>query len=344
MKLPLLLIVPPITRKSFCRVTGMDSPVIIELVDGRTAFDEYAINRHFISGTNAQTIAGMDFVKRDVLVAVVILDAARGLGRKPEERTDRTGRRLARPQLKDLAHQYQNRDDARGLKIRCRRAAVPATKCLREKSRRERGDEAVGISDAGAHRDQREHVQVARHKRLPAAHEEGPARPKHHWRRERKLHVVRQVRIDPTMCAGNVRAHFEDKDRDCERETDPEPPRHIDEFGIWSGVAAGELRLERHAADRAGARTDLPDLRVHRARVDGVLGDRLGLACVEIFLRAVDEFRAAASRAKIIRMTVIVGAVLGSVRIDRHAAHGIDRAVFRRGLVVMSSRHACTLS
>ena len=199
---------------------------------------QYAINRHFVAGTNAQTVAGMDFVKRDVFVAAVVLDAARGLGRKIEQRADRAGRCLARAQFKDLAHQHQDRDDAGGLEIRCGRAAVSATKRWWKESRRKRGDEAVGIGDARAHRDQCEHVQVARHKRLPAAHEEGPACPEHDRRRESELHGVRESRIDPIVRAGEVRAHFEDKDRDRQRKTDPEPARHVDKFGIWTGVAA----------------------------------------------------------------------------------------------------------
>jgi hypothetical protein len=38
----------------------------------------------------------------------------------------------------------------------------------------------------------------------------------------------------------------------------------------------------------------------------------------------------------------VVGAMLCAVRIDRHTAHGVDRAA-RSRMVVMSCRHACTL-
>src|SRR5262249_61571006 len=47
-----------------------------------------------------------------------------------------------------------------------------------------------------------------------------------------------------------------------------EPPRHVGELGIWSALRAYQLRLERHAADRAGAWSDLPDLRMHRTGID----------------------------------------------------------------------------
>ncbi len=171
-------------------------------------------------------------------------------------------------------------------------------------------------------------------KRLPAAHEEWPACPQYDRRRESELHGVRERRIDPIVRAGEVRAHFEDEDRDRQRKTDPEPARHVDKFGIRTGVAARELRLERHAADRAGAGTELSDLRMHRTRVDGAFGDRLRLARAQIFLRIVDEFRAAAGRAEIIGVAVIIGAVLGGVRIDRHAADGVDGAACRRVCVM----------
>src|SRR5262245_17779855 len=133
----------------------------------------------------------MKLVKRDVLVAAVSLDAARGPGRKFEERTDRARRCIARAQLKHLAYQYENRDDTRGLKISSWCVAVCATKRLRERSGRERGDEAIDVGNTGAHRDQREHVEVACYEGLPAAHEEGPASPEDDRRRESKLNVVR---------------------------------------------------------------------------------------------------------------------------------------------------------
>ena len=169
-----------------------------------------------------------------------------------------------------------------------------ATERLRENSRHKGGDKAVGIGHAGAHRDEREHVQVARQQRLPAAHEEGPAGPQYDRRSESELHVVRERLIDPIVCAGDVRAHFEHEDGDREHKADPEPACHVDKFGVWSGIAPRELRLERHPADWAGAGTDLPDLRMHRTCVDRAFGNGLRLARAEIFLRIVDEFRPAA--------------------------------------------------
>ena len=69
---------------------------------------------------------------------------------------------------------------------------------------------------------------------------------------------------------------------------------------------------------------DLADLRMHRAGVDRAFDDRLRLALAEIFLRVGGEFGAAAGRAEIIGVAAMIGAVLGGVRIDRHAADRID--------------------
>ena len=63
-----------------------------------------------------------------------------------------------------------------------------------------------------------------------------------------------------------------------QREADPEAARHVDQLGVRPASARREHRLERHAADRAGARADLADLRMHRAGVDRAFGHRRGFA------------------------------------------------------------------
>ena len=48
--------------------------------------------------------------------------------------------------------------------------------------------------------------------------------------------------------------------------------------GFGPAVGGGQLRLERHAADRAAAGSHLPDLRMHRAGIDRAFRDgRRGL-------------------------------------------------------------------
>ncbi len=131
-------------------------------------------------------------------------------------------------------------------------------------------------------------------------------------------------------------AHFDDHHRQREHEADPEPARHVGEFGIGAIVGGNGFRLERHAADRAGARTDLTDLRMHRAGVDRARDDRRGFALAQIFLRIGGEFGLAAGGAEIIRLVEVFGAVFGSVRIDAHATYRIGRAGFRGRAGVMA--------
>ncbi len=69
--------------------------------------------------------------------------------------------------------------------------SVMAAEGGRKQCRREGRDDAVEPGDAGAQRDQREHVEVARDERLPAALEERPAGPQHHRCRQRELDQVR---------------------------------------------------------------------------------------------------------------------------------------------------------
>ena len=64
-------------------------------------------------------------------------------------------------------------------------------------------------------------------------------------------------------------AHLEHEHRQGQHQRDPEPPRHVDQFGIAGLVERDLLGLQRHAADRATARSDLPHLRMHRTGVDG---------------------------------------------------------------------------
>jgi hypothetical protein len=71
--------------------------------------------------------------------------------------------------------------------------------------------------------------------------------------------------------------HFEDKHRQGEHETNPEPPGHVVQF-VVRPLFRGHLDgFERHATDRAAAGAYLTDLRMHRAGVDGTGPHRSGL-------------------------------------------------------------------
>ena len=101
---------------------------------------------------------------------------------------------------------------------------------------------------------------------------------RHHWRREQKLNPRRRLRRNVAMKVEdrNVRAHFQDDDRHRQRDADPEAPRVMSINSALGPVsAAGAQRFQRHAADRAGAWADLPDLRMHRTGIDRAVRRRL---------------------------------------------------------------------
>ncbi|MGY2811668.1 hypothetical protein ACVIHF_008398 [Bradyrhizobium sp. USDA 4506] len=133
-------------------------------------------------------------------------------------------------------------------------------------------------------------------------------------------------------------AHLEHEHRHGQREADPEPPRHVDQFGIGTVVERDLLGLQRHAADRAAAGADLAHLGMHRTGVDGARGRRrLLLARLEILLRVGLETLAAAAAAEQVLLALVAEAVLGGRRIDLHAADRIDgeRRLGRRRVVIM---------
>src|SRR5512136_2970341 len=104
-------------------------------------------------------------------------------------------------------------------------------------------------------------------------------------------------------------AHFKGEDWQRQHQADPEAARHVDEFGIGSDLGARDFRLKRHAAHWARAGSDLADLGMHRASVDGAFAHGLGFAYAQIFLRIADELGAAAGGAEIKSMAAMVGAL-----------------------------------
>ena len=124
------------------------------------------------------------------------------------------------------------------------------------------------------------------------------------------------------MQVHQMRAHLEDHHRRRQGDADPEAAGHVGEFRIRARLGGHRQRLERHAADRARARTDLADLRMHRASVDRPFGNRLGhcglLAQKSGWVR--QEPFPAADRAEVVGPAAVLGAMLRGVRIDVHAA------------------------
>ena len=124
------------------------------------------------------------------MVGAIVAEATRGFRGELQQRLDCAGRRLARPQFQHLSKQDQNGNDRGGLKVDRNRAAMSA-EGGRKELRNDGSDQAVAVGHSGSHRDQREHVEIAREERLPAANKERPARPQHDGCREYKLDPVR---------------------------------------------------------------------------------------------------------------------------------------------------------
>ncbi len=80
-------------------------------VERGAAFENDAVDRHLLAGTDAQAVAGMKRIDLDLVLAAVGTDAARRLGRELQQRLDRARGRLARAQLQHLAEQHQHGDD-----------------------------------------------------------------------------------------------------------------------------------------------------------------------------------------------------------------------------------------
>ncbi len=298
------------------------------LVDRRAAFDQLAVDRNLLARSNPEPIADGDHVQGYLFVAPIRFQTPRRLRCEIEQGTDGARRLLTRPQLQHLTEQHEHGDDRRCLEID-RDCAVGAAKRRREQAGRQNPDHAVEPRHAGTHGDQREHVQIAREKRLPAAHEERPAAPEHDRRGEHELQPVRP-RADKHMQIEQVAAHLEHDDGQREHESDPEPPRHVGKLGVRRRFGGDQLGLECHAADRARAGADLPDLRMHRAGIDGAFRHRWRRLCLrrrEIFRRVGCEFPAASGGAEVIRPPAVLSAMRRLVRVDRHAADRIAHAL-----------------
>lgn len=293
------------------------------LVERGPPLDDLAVDRHLLAWPDAQPIANLQRGDLNFFVGAIGPDTVGRFGREIEERLDSARGRLARPELQELAEQDEHRDHGGRLEVDGD-GAIMSSEGGGKDARQDGRYDAVDVRDASAHCDQGEHVQIARQDRLPPAHEERPACPKHDRSREDQLNPVGKRLIDPAVAAHEVTAHFEDHDRNAERETHPESAGHVDQLRIRARVGGCELGFERHAADGATAWTGLADLRMHRAGIDRAVRQaflRRGL--VEILPGFGNELGAAPGGAEVIRAPIVLGAVLAGPRVHRHPANGI---------------------
>ena len=205
--------------------------------------------------------------------------------------------------------------------------------------RRDCRERAVRPRDHRPHRDQREHVEVARQDRLVGAHDEGPAGPQHDRRGEDELQPVRP-RLTDEIQAEHMLPHFQHEHGNGQRERDPEPPRHIGELRIGTAVGGHHVRLKRHAADRATPRPGLPHLRMHRAGVDRAVRHRLRRSLgAEEFLGLGGEPGAAPGGTEEMRLALVRVPMRRHLGVDRHSANGIDHPAGGGCGGVMRLRH-----
>ena len=87
-KPPDWFMVPPMTLSPTLLVTGMDSPVTIEFVDGTAPFEDLAVDGHALSGPHAQAVADDHLIEAHILVRAVRPDAAGHLRGEIEQRAD----------------------------------------------------------------------------------------------------------------------------------------------------------------------------------------------------------------------------------------------------------------
>ncbi len=216
-----------------------------------------AIDRNFFTGADAETVADVDALERNVALDAVFYETSR-FGSEVEERSKGAAGSGAGAKLENLAEQNERGDDGGGLEVE-RESSHTGSEGCRDGVRKKCGDEAEQVGCAGAERDQGEHIQVAVKDGGPGTLEEWPAAPKHNGRGEGEL----KRRGD------SPGEKHEEQKWNGEDDTDPEAPRHVLQFGI--GFFAGDFDgLQRHAAFGARTGTELAHLGMHRAGVFGL--------------------------------------------------------------------------
>ncbi len=168
-------------------------------VDGRSPFDDDAVDRNPFAGPDAAEIADAHVFERDVLIDAVANDAC-GLGRECKQFSNRRAGLMPRSELEHLSEQHQRRDDDAGVEVG-RHDAVHLH-AFGKHARRERRDRAVDVRGADAERDQREHVRTAIDDRDPRALEERPAGPEDDRRRQDEADPVQQSAVRHRQRAG----------------------------------------------------------------------------------------------------------------------------------------------
>ncbi len=230
------------------------------LVHRAPPFDHAAVDRQFLARPHPQAIADDNRVKRHVLLGSIGVQPVGRGRREVEQSADRTAGALARAKLEHLTEQHKDRDHGGGLEVD-RDRTIRLAKAGGENVGRNGRDRAVEPRDPGPQRNQREHIERARHDRVPPAHEERPAGPKHHRRREHELEPI-----------GANTATRGRQDRLPSRPRSPARSTRVrSRNGASCPRARRRLRLCRGSAVRAPCRR-WGTIRAHRGRPAGASG------------------------------------------------------------------------
>ncbi len=160
MKPPVVLSVPPITFEPVSFVTGIDSPVTINSSSDERPSITSPSTGTFSPGRTRRRSPTMTTSSETSSSVPSGRQAPRGLWREVEQGADRARGLLAGAQLEHLPEQDQHGDHRGRFEID-RDRAITAAKRRREQVRKEDRHDAVEPRDADAHRDQREHVEIA---------------------------------------------------------------------------------------------------------------------------------------------------------------------------------------
>jgi hypothetical protein len=239
------------------------------LIDGAGSLEDTAVHRNPLAGPHTQSVTHLDGRERHVRFGAVRLDPPGLLGRQAQQRPQRGPGAAPGLQLHDLAQQDQDGDDGGRLEVKGD-GAVRIAKRRGEAGRNEQGSQARGIGGTGAQGNQGEHVRGKPPDRIPSTPEEREAGPQDDRGRERQLEPAEKWRRHgrAPMQAGNHLSHAQDEQGSGQDGSDFQPPGHVRLLGILGFESLHLQRLEPHAANRAGSRTDLADFGVHRAGID----------------------------------------------------------------------------
>ena len=171
-------------------------------------------------------------------------------------------------------------------------------------------------------------LRLHRAERLPAAHQERPAAPEDHRRREDQLRPAGGPLADPGPDGqAEHRPHGDDEERHGQRRADREAAAEVDELGVRAFLAASAPPSAPAPCRRSGSRRGRP------ARSRGASGrcrwcppaSARARASREVAPGVRLELLLAAAGAEVEAPALVLRHVPGGGAVDLHAADGIGR-------------------